>query len=286
LRDCKGQPDHKAGRAKKAIQGRRDRRVRKVLPVPKVQTASQGPLGRLVPPARPAQAGSLGLHCCWMPYEIGCRKPTRSDGAFGGWPSGKAALFDSAMRRFESSRPSQAVLVFGSHKRRPRNRPRFRGILAVRLSLRAPFCPLNGQGAPEISGGTLKYSQFSQMHAGDGFDLRLPGRGAIDPLTGMAKWEAPSDIPRFSGVLSTGGGVVFSGQLTGEFEAFDADTGKKLWQFQTGLKLTLRDPLVRPVNTAASASASCTTSSTRSGGTPRRRARLAMSDAQSRSNFS
>ena len=57
---------------------------------------------------------------------------------------------------------------------------------------------------------------------------------AIDPLTGKANWEAPSDIPRFSGVLSTGGGVVFSGQLTGEFEAFDADTGKKLWQFQTG----------------------------------------------------
>ena len=57
---------------------------------------------------------------------------------------------------------------------------------------------------------------------------------AIDPITGKAKWEAPSDIPRFSGVLSTAGGVVFSGQLTGAFEAFDADTGKKLWQFQTG----------------------------------------------------
>jgi alcohol dehydrogenase (cytochrome c) len=57
---------------------------------------------------------------------------------------------------------------------------------------------------------------------------------AIDPLTGKSKWEAPSDIPRFSGVLSTAGGVVFSGQLTGEFEAFDADSGKKLWQFQTG----------------------------------------------------
>ena len=57
---------------------------------------------------------------------------------------------------------------------------------------------------------------------------------AIDPLTGKAKWEVPSDIPRFSGVLSTAGKVVFSGQLTGEFEAFDADTGAKLWSFQTG----------------------------------------------------
>ena len=57
---------------------------------------------------------------------------------------------------------------------------------------------------------------------------------AIDPMTGKAKWQAPSTLPRFSGVLSTAGGVVFSGQLTGELEAFDADTGKKLWQFKTG----------------------------------------------------
>jgi alcohol dehydrogenase (cytochrome c) len=57
---------------------------------------------------------------------------------------------------------------------------------------------------------------------------------AIDPMTGKAKWEAPSDIPRFSGVLSTAGDVVFSGRLTGEFEAFDAESGKKLWQFKAG----------------------------------------------------
>jgi alcohol dehydrogenase (cytochrome c) len=57
---------------------------------------------------------------------------------------------------------------------------------------------------------------------------------AIDPMTGKTKWEAPSAMPRFSGVLSTAGGVVFTGQLTGEFEAFDADNGKKLWSFKTG----------------------------------------------------
>jgi alcohol dehydrogenase (cytochrome c) len=57
---------------------------------------------------------------------------------------------------------------------------------------------------------------------------------AIDPLTGKSKWEVPSDIPRFSGVLSTAGGVVFAGKLTGELEAFDAENGNKLWQFKTG----------------------------------------------------
>jgi alcohol dehydrogenase (cytochrome c) len=75
------------------------------------------------------------------------------------------------------------------------------------------------------------------MDLSDMWDWGTGPRGhltAIDPLTGKAKWEAPSDLPRFSGVLSTAGGVVFTGQLTGEFEAFDANDGKKLWQFQTG----------------------------------------------------
>ena len=57
---------------------------------------------------------------------------------------------------------------------------------------------------------------------------------AIDPMTGKAKWEQPSELPRFAGVLSTAGGVVFTGQLSGEFEAFDSESGKKLWQFKTG----------------------------------------------------
>jgi alcohol dehydrogenase (cytochrome c) len=34
-------------------------------------------------------------------------------------------------------------------------------------------------------------------------------------------------------MLATGGGLVFTGKLTGEFLALDADTGRQLWQFQT-----------------------------------------------------
>ncbi|MCY4190626.1 MAG: PQQ-dependent dehydrogenase, methanol/ethanol family [Rhodospirillaceae bacterium] len=57
---------------------------------------------------------------------------------------------------------------------------------------------------------------------------------AIDPLTGNSKWQVGSGIPRMAGVLATGGGLVFTGRMTGEFEAFDADSGQKLWSFQTG----------------------------------------------------
>jgi alcohol dehydrogenase (cytochrome c) len=62
-------------------------------------------------------------------------------------------------------------------------------------------------------------------------------RGALtawDPVAGKKLWEVPTATPYWAGVLSTAGGLVFTGAQTGEFLAFDADTGAKLWQFQTG----------------------------------------------------
>ena len=56
---------------------------------------------------------------------------------------------------------------------------------------------------------------------------------ATDPLTGKAKWELPFKSPNIAGTLATAGGLVFTGMLTGEFIAVDADTGKIVWQFQT-----------------------------------------------------
>jgi alcohol dehydrogenase (cytochrome c) len=58
---------------------------------------------------------------------------------------------------------------------------------------------------------------------------------AINPLTGEKKWEIPlTDFPSSAGMLATGGGLVFTGKLTGEFLALDEETGKTLWQFKTG----------------------------------------------------
>jgi alcohol dehydrogenase (cytochrome c) len=58
---------------------------------------------------------------------------------------------------------------------------------------------------------------------------------AINPLTGERKWEVPlTDLPSSAGMLATGGGLVFTGKLTGEFLALDESTGKTLWQFKTG----------------------------------------------------
>jgi len=64
-----------------------------------------------------------------------------------------------------------------------------------------------------------------------------PYRGflkAIDPATGEIKWTFEHTSPTWSGVLSTAGGLVFSGDAEGNFIAFDAATGKPLWHFQMG----------------------------------------------------
>ena len=58
---------------------------------------------------------------------------------------------------------------------------------------------------------------------------------AINPLTGEKKWEVPAtDYPISAGMLATGGGLLFTGRLTGEFVALDQDTGQTVWQFKTG----------------------------------------------------
>jgi alcohol dehydrogenase (cytochrome c) len=58
---------------------------------------------------------------------------------------------------------------------------------------------------------------------------------AINPLTGVKKWEVPlANLPSSAGMLSTAGGLLFTGKLTGEFIALDEATGKTLWEFKTG----------------------------------------------------
>ncbi|WP_138466489.1 PQQ-dependent methanol/ethanol family dehydrogenase [Poseidonocella sp. HB161398] len=57
---------------------------------------------------------------------------------------------------------------------------------------------------------------------------------ALDPMTGEIKWEYKNEAPLWAGVMSTAGGLVFTGTPEGEFLALDDETGEVLWSFQTG----------------------------------------------------
>jgi len=54
---------------------------------------------------------------------------------------------------------------------------------------------------------------------------------AIDPLTGVIKWEHKVLSPPWGGVMSTAGNLVFAGTIEGVVFALDARTGERLWYF-------------------------------------------------------
>ncbi len=66
---------------------------------------------------------------------------------------------------------------------------------------------------------------------GDKASARLDAR---DPITGKVKWSVDYEMPGLGSVLSTAGGLVFNGDVRGVFHAYDAETGKELWNFNTG----------------------------------------------------
>jgi quinohemoprotein ethanol dehydrogenase len=57
---------------------------------------------------------------------------------------------------------------------------------------------------------------------------------AWDPVSERTRWAVEQPIATNSGVLSTAGNLVFQGEGTGEFSAYAADSGRKVWSVKTG----------------------------------------------------
>jgi PQQ-dependent dehydrogenase (methanol/ethanol family) len=63
-----------------------------------------------------------------------------------------------------------------------------------------------------------------------------PSRGRLlawDPVAQKARWSVERDYFWNGGTLATAGNLVFQGTAHGDFEAYSADKGTKLWQIQT-----------------------------------------------------
>lgn len=61
---------------------------------------------------------------------------------------------------------------------------------------------------------------------------------AWDPIRQEAAWEIPQQSGPNGGTLTTAGGLLFQGRADGHFIAYDAKTGKELWNFDMGLGMT------------------------------------------------
>ena len=73
----------------------------------------------------------------------------------------------------------------------------------------------------------------------DDNELTLPDPvgiiAAVDTQTGNVVWknEIPAEYLGTSGPLTTAGGLMFRGSASGQVEAYDADTGSRMWAFRT-----------------------------------------------------
>ncbi len=57
---------------------------------------------------------------------------------------------------------------------------------------------------------------------------------AVDYHSGNIRWQVKTEQPMIGGVLATAGGLVFTGEGNGSFNAYDAETGSTLWTLQAG----------------------------------------------------
>jgi len=92
----------------------------------------------------------------------------------------------------------------------------------------------------DLEGAQPQYKRGA-FYLGVEFELGKGGPGghlgevmAWDPVKQQKVWGNRDDLLFIGGMLSTGGGLVFHGDLKGWFKALDAKTGRPLWQFQTG----------------------------------------------------
>jgi len=57
---------------------------------------------------------------------------------------------------------------------------------------------------------------------------------AVDASDGTVRWRYRSDRPMVAAVTATGGGLVLTGELSGDFLVLDAETGEERYRFNTG----------------------------------------------------
>jgi len=82
--------------------------------------------------------------------------------------------------------------------------------------------------------GEAAFNPYNLWGKGDPFGHFAGWVYAVDADTGVWKWRAKTNYPIQSGMTPTAGGVVFFGDMGGDFYALDANDGHKLWGEKIG----------------------------------------------------
>jgi alcohol dehydrogenase (cytochrome c) len=108
-----------------------------------------------------------------------------------------------------------------------------------------------GAYSPQTNAFYVPSSDQCQVYTADGEVAFVPGQlylggktamdgasrgwmSAVDIGSGTMKWRKALPVPALGGALVFSSGVVFTGQLSGDLEAYDANDGAVLWRAATG----------------------------------------------------
>jgi len=135
----------------------------------------------------------------------------------------------ASARYYNGENPEQGIRVlpflWGAHNWQP---------MSYSPKTRLVYIPAMEMPANYAEGGAFG---ASTEFLGYGPDEEMPDDVgqliAWDPVARGPRWTVPYSLPFNGGVLSTAGNLVFQGTATGEFIAYTADTGKRLWSAQT-----------------------------------------------------
>lgn len=114
------------------------------------------------------------------------------------------------------------------------------------------FVALEGCGLATKNTETFRPGGFQYRAGGDVLlkdDTWRVYVRALELTTGKQVWEQErvGSSGLGGGLLSTAGGVIFSGELDGEFVALDAKSGKPVWHFNTGQSINAQ-PITYEIN--------------------------------------
>ncbi|CDO35202.1 PQQ-dependent dehydrogenase, methanol/ethanol family [Novosphingobium sp. KN65.2] len=88
-----------------------------------------------------------------------------------------------------------------------------------------------------ITRETFKWAGGMGLSPGVGYSIGDGGKDvtgwliAWDPVAQKARWKIPMEVHLNGGVMATGGNLVFQGRPDGGFSAYNAESGKRLWNF-------------------------------------------------------
>jgi alcohol dehydrogenase (cytochrome c) len=95
----------------------------------------------------------------------------------------------------------------------------------VRMDEKAPEVAADNTKGPFFFGGEGKFRPWTEA-AG--------WLTSFDGATGKERWKYHASKPMIGGVMATAGNLVFTGELNGTFEAFDATNGKIVYRHDVG----------------------------------------------------